>query len=664
MLRRMSIIAPDVSRPETRHGTGSVPRRFPIGAEVQRDGGVHFRAWAPAQKNVAVHLAAPGMALDESKRVVPMQPEEGGYFSCFVPDATAGTLYKFQLETGEFPDPASRFQPSGPHGPSEIIDPRSFRWTDQQWKGVSRENQVIYELHIGTFTSKGRYESALRELDELARLGITIIELMPLADFPGRWGWGYDGVNMFAPTQLYGRPDALRAFIDRAHALGIGVILDVVYNHFGPDGNFLGHFSPDYFSTRYKNEWGEPINFDGENSDGVRDFFVANAEYWIEEFHFDGLRLDATQQIFDASDKHILRVVSSAARDAGKGRGIYIVSENESQQTQLVRPADAGGHGMDALWNDDFHHTARVACTGKSEAYYSDYKGTPQELISAVKWGYLYQGQWYSWQKKCRGTPALDLQPSSFVNYIQNHDQIANSLRGQRLHQLTSPGRFRAMTALLLLGPGTPMLFQGEEFGASTPFYYFADHNSELAKLVSQGRKEFLKQFPSIACSECESVLIDPEAPETFLKSKLDLSERQKHSETYSLHRDLIRLRRNDPVFSRPRRGGMEGAVLAPEAFALRFFGSDEKTAFYDTSLQRLVLVNMGGDLLLTPLPEPLLAAPENCRWKLIWSSEDPCYGGAGMPALKEGNWKIPAHSTVVLVPEADHAIPGPQHSP
>jgi maltooligosyltrehalose trehalohydrolase len=661
----MNTITSHVSRKEPLTRTSPVRRRFPVGAEVQSGGGAHFRVWAPSQKTISVHLGKSEKMFEQSEWVVPMQSEDCGYFSCFVAEAVPGTLYKFRLDAGEFPDPASRFQPSGPHGASEVIDPTTFRWTDHNWKGVTRENQVIYELHIGTFTSEGTFQSALRQLDELARLGITIIEVMPLADFPGRWGWGYDGVNMFAPTRLYGRPDEVKAFVDRAHALGLGVILDVVYNHFGPDGNFLRHFTPHYFSTRYKNEWGDPINFDADHCQGVRDFFVANGQYWIDEFHFDGLRLDATQQIFDASDENILRVLSASAREAAQGRGIYIVSENESQHTRLVRAPQDGGHGMDALWNDDFHHSAKVACTGKSEAYYTDYKGTAQELISALKWGYLYQGQWFKWQKKRRGTPALDLEPSSFVNYIQNHDQIANSLRGKRLHQLTSPGRFRAITALLMLGPGTPMLFQGEEFAASAPFYYFADHNPELAKLVSQGRKEFVKQFPSAACSECESLLIDPEAPETFLKSKLDLSEREKNPETYALHRDLIRLRRHDPVFSRPRRGRMEGAVLGPEAFVLRFFGGDDPTdAFRDPSLQRLVLTNLGIDLCLNPSPEPLLASPDGCRWKLVWSSEDPCYGGSGTPPLEgEDNWQIPGHATVVLIPEADHAIPGPQHS-
>src|SRR3954470_24201806 len=290
-------------------------RWLPIGAELQVSGGAHFRVWAPARQSVEVRLSPPGKAVEESNWIVPMEREDCGYYSCFVPEAEPGCLYKFRIASGEFPDPASRFQPQGPHGPSELIDPNGFKWTDRNWKGVPRQGQIIYELHVGTFTQEGTWAAALRELDQLVDLGITVIELMPVADFPGRWGWGYDGVNMFAPTRLYGRPDDFKAFIDRAHALGIGVILDVVYNHFGPDGNYLREFTPDYFSTRYQNEWGDPINFDAANCDGVRTFFVSNARYWVGEFHLDGVRLDATQQMFDASAENILASLTKAIRE-------------------------------------------------------------------------------------------------------------------------------------------------------------------------------------------------------------------------------------------------------------------------------------------------------------------------------------------------------------
>lgn len=628
-----------------RTDTSPFPRRFPIGAELHPDGGAHFRLWAPTSKQVLLLLDKSPDFSDSASISLPMQAEPNGYHSLWVPTAEPGMFYKFRLNAGAFPDPASRFQPIGPHGPSQIIDPKKFRWSDQQWHGVSRDGQVIYEMHVGTFTQEGTYQAASAQLPELARIGITVIELMPLADFPGRFGWGYDGVNLFAPTRLYGRPDDLRAFVDRAHELGIGVFLDVVYNHFGPDGNYLKEFSPDYFTARYKNEWGEPINFDGPDNGPVREFFISNAGYWIDEFHMDGLRLDATQQIFDSSPLNVMTEIARKVRACARGRSTFIVAENEPQHPRLVRPEAKGGFGMDALWNDDFHHSAIVALTGHNEAYYTDYQGTPQEFISAVKWGYLYQGQHYKWQKQRRGLPSLDLPPTQFVAYIQNHDQIANSLRGIRLHHLTSPGRYKALTALLLLAPSTPMLFQGQEFAASSPFFYFADHNPDLARLVAKGRREFLHQFPTIASPECQRLLAEPESEDTFRRCKLDFSERQRHSEIYQLHQDLLRLRREDPVLSRPRWRGLDGAVLGPEAFVLRFFAED--------GLDRLLLVNLGRDLQLDIAPEPLLAPVEHCRWQTLWSSECPSYGGCGTPPLEmEDNWRLPGHAAVLLAPQ------------
>jgi maltooligosyltrehalose trehalohydrolase len=324
-----------------------------------------------------------------------------------------------------------------------VIDPDAFTWTDTRWPGVAREGQVVYEMHIGTFTTAGTWQAAAQELPELARAGITVVEVLPVADFAGDFGWGYDGVDFFAPTRLYGRPEDFRAFVDRAHSVGVGVILDVVYNHFGPDGNYLGQFSADYASTRHRTDWGASINFDGDGSAAVREFFVSNAGYWIDEFHLDGLRLDATQDIHDDSPEHVLMAIAHRARARAGPRSVLLVAENEPQDARLVRPVAAGGYGLDALWNDDFHHSARVALTGRAEAYYSDYAGTPQEMISAVKRGYLYQGQRYAWQEKRRGRPAGDIAPTSFVNFIQNHDQVANSWRA-RGHQLTSPGQYRA----------------------------------------------------------------------------------------------------------------------------------------------------------------------------------------------------------------------------
>jgi maltooligosyltrehalose trehalohydrolase len=584
------------------------------------------------------------LATDQGARTTKLQREEQGYFSVFVP-ARPGTLYRFRLDGGEtlYPDPASRFQPEGPHGPSEVIDPTAFCWTDQDWHGVALAGQVIYEMHIGTFTPAGTWASACEHLPELAELGVTVLEVMPVADFPGRFGWGYDGVDLFAPTRLYGRPDDFRRFVDRAHALGLAVILDVVYNHLGPDGNYLKQFSNDYFSSN-KTEWGEAINFDGANAEPVRAFFVANACYWIQEYHIDGLRLDATQQIFDTSPEHILRAVGRAVREAAGGRQTLVVAENETQETRHVRSFAQGGYGLDAVWNDDYHHSALVALTGHNDAYYADYHGTPQELIAALKWGYLYQGQFSSAQKKPRGTPALDLPPAQFVQYLENHDQVANSGRGLRCWQLTSPGRLKALTALTLLGPATPMLFQGQEYAASSPFYFFADHSPELAQLVFKGRRQFLAQFRSLMAPENAALIPDPADPQTFARCKLDFGERQRHAEFYRLHRDLLRLRREDPAFRAQRHRGVDGAVLAEHAFVLRYF--------VDGGADRLLLVNLGRDLSLNPVGEPLLAPPTGQRWQLAWSSESSQYGGCGTPPLEtETQWRIPGEALIVLVP-------------
>jgi maltooligosyltrehalose trehalohydrolase len=376
----------------------------------------------------------------------------------------------------------------------------------------------------------------------------------------------------------------------------------------------------------------------------VREFFLANARYWVEEFHFDGLRLDATQSIFDCSGDYIVAACAREVRAAAAGRATLVVAENEPQEARFVRPAERGGHGLDGLWNDDFHHSALVALTGRSEAYYSDYKGSPQEFVSSAKYGYLFQGQRYKWQRKRRGTPTFDLPPEVFVNFIENHDQVANSARGARLHELTSPGRLRAMTALLLLAPATPMLFQGQEFASSAPFLYFADHEPELARKVRRGRAEFLAQFRSIATREARANLADPGDARTFERCKLDLAERESHKDVYEMHRDLLRLRREDAVFSAQRKGGVDGAVLGPEAFVLRFFGEDAD--------DRLLLVNLGADLNLNPAPEPLLAPPEGRLWTLLWSSEDWRYGGSGTPPLEtKNNWCIPGHAAFAMRP-------------
>jgi maltooligosyltrehalose trehalohydrolase len=622
----------------------SYSRRLPIGAEIQREGGVHFRVWAPDWKEVAIVLQTG--AVDEkvpAQTFISLDNEEAGYFSIYVPHATQGMKYSFRLGNNEFlyPDPASRFQPEGPMGPSEIIDPADFTWTDRNWQGVSLEGQIIYEMHIGTFTQQGSWEAAGEELPTLKETGITLLEIMPLAEFAGEFGWGYDGVDLFAPTRLYGRPNDFRSFVDRAHALGIGVILDVVYNHFGPTGNWAPLFAKAYNSQKHKTDWGEAMNYDGENAGSVREFVISNAGYWIDEFHLDGLRIDAVQAIVDDSSEHILAAIAKQVRRSARERKTLVVVENELQDAKLVRSYAEGGYGLDAVWNDDFHHAARVAITGHNEFYHGDYRGTPQELISAIKWGYLYQGQWNERQQRYRGTTAWDIPAARFVTFLQNHDQVANSARGLRAQALTSPGRYRAMTALLMLIPGTPMLFQGQEFAASAPFLYFVDHDFDVAQMVREGRQEFLRQFESLRGPDAELFLIDPCDRRTFELCKLDMSERTSHAEAYALHCDLIRLRREDKVFSAQRGDRIQGAVLGSEAFLLRFFGENGD--------DRLVLVNLGCDFIWTPIPEPLVAPPLGSDWDILWTSENPLYGGSGTGQLNTKLLRIPGHATLVL---------------
>jgi maltooligosyltrehalose trehalohydrolase len=639
-------------------------------------GGVHLRVWAPARRRVEVVSGSGAI-------VAALAREAGGsgYFSGFVEGMAAGALYRFRLDGGEaFPDPASRFQPEGPHGPSQVVDPAAYRWRDAGWRGAAREGQAIYEMHLGTFSPEGTWAAATRRLPDLADLGVTMLELMPVAEFAGRFGWGYDGVDLFAPTRLYGQPDDFRRFVDRAHELGLAVILDVVYNHLGPDGNYLEQFSPGYFTDLHANEWGRAIHFYGAPE--VRELFVANAAYWIDEYHLDGLRLDATQDVHDRSPEHVLAAVGRAVRRAAAalppGRSAFLVAENEPQESRLVRPPEAGGCGLDALWNDDFHHAAMVALTGRSEAYYSDYRGSPQELLSAAKFGTLFQGQRYAWQSKRRGTPALDLPRAAFVAYLQNHDQVANSARGERLHRLASPGCHRAMTALLLLGPATPLLFQGQEFAASAPFVYFADHHPELARAVRQGRREFLAQFPSVADPAALAAVPDPGVPATFALCKLDFGERERppHAAALALHRDLLRLRREDPVFRLQGAAGIDGAVLGPAALVLRWFAPRAAGAAArpgalggaDAPGDRLLLLHLGADMELAPAPEPLLAPPDGCRWQVLWSSEAPRYGGSGTPPPEDagGGWRVPGQAAVALrpAPRADAAARDQREEP
>ena len=509
-----------------------------------------------------------------------------------------------------------------------VINPSRFVWTDRAWRGPGDGGQVIYEMHAGTFTEEGTWRAAALRLPELRDLGVTLVEMLPVAEFPGRFGWGYDGVDFFAPTRLYGEPDDLRAFVDRAHALGLGVLLDVVYNHVGPDGCYLEEFSSSYFSRRHGTEWGKTFNFDDHGSPAVRELVVENAAYWIREFHFDGLRLDATEHIYDDSEDHVLAELARKARAAASGRGIFLVAEDEPQRATLLRPP----FDFDAAWSDDFHHAAHVALTGKREGYYASYRGAPQELVSCAKRGFLYQGQTFPSRNARRGAATGGLAPRAFVTFLENHNQVSNSLRGERLADLASPARARAMTAFFLLAPGTPMLFQGQERGVRTPFVFFADHEPELAQRVREGRFAFLSSFASLGRAEARARLPDPSSEEAFRRCKLGEGG---SAETFALHKDLLALRRSEAALT----GACDGAVLTEQAFVLRFF---------HPAGDRLVLVNLGPEASLVP-SEPLLA--RSGAWELLFSSEDPRYGGSGTLPIEpaSGAWHLPAACAVLL---------------
>lgn len=607
------------------------------GASVEETG-TRFRVWAPRAQRVEVVFTRSDL------EPVALAAEPNGYFSGVSNHARVGEGYRYRLDGAEsFPDPWSRFQPEGPHGPSMVVDPSAYAWHDADWRGLDPSKQIFYELHIGAFTKAGTYAAAAEKLELLRDLGITAIELMPINEFGGTRGWGYDGVDWFAPYHHYGSPDDLRQFVDRAHQLGLGVILDVVYNHLGADGNYLPKFSNEYFTDRHANDWGQTINYYCEP---VRRCAIDNAAYWIAEFHFDGLRLDAVQSIHDPDYPRLLADLVAAARAAAGSRRIVICAEDYLQRADLVRPIDAGGAGLDYVWNDDFHHVARVALTGNRGGYFRKYRGTAQELLSALRRGFLFQGQLDAWRGEPRGTPTRHVNPACFIACTQNHDQVANTLNGQRLRTLTTPARARAMAAVLLLGPHTPLVFMGQEFDASTPFTYFADYTGQVAADLWQGRRRELKQFEQYTGENAQAAIPDPSAPETFERAKLHAGEQSGKGPTWQLYRDLISLRRNDPALARSSTLATEGAVLEPRTFVLRWFDDEHG--------DRLLLVNLGDQLDRTSIAESLLAPPAGRNWRLVWSSDEPRYGGLGVVApLTDEGWFIAAEASSFFVADS-----------
>ncbi|HET8522982.1 MAG TPA: malto-oligosyltrehalose trehalohydrolase [Thermomicrobiales bacterium] len=604
-----------------------------LGANVCENG-VHFAVWAPKAKRVEVELpeATPPV-------VYPLTRRETGVHDGFVPGMRAGARYRYRLDGDTaYPDPYSRYQPEGVHGPSEVIDPSRFQWTDQAWSGLTMDNSVTYELHVGTYTPDGTFAALERELPELARLGVTAIELLPVAECPGRWNWGYDGVDLFAPSHNYGRPDDLRRLVNAAHRLGLGVILDVVYNHFGPDGNYLRAFSDDYFTDRHQTPWGDGINYDGPNSSRVRQFMLDNARSWIREFHIDGLRLDATDTIVDESPTHILTEIGHEAR-AATGRDIVLIAEDARNDVRLIHPVARGGNGLDAVWADDFHHELRVLLTRIDEGYYANYAGSMEDVALALDGGFLFQGRIWLETGEPRGTRVTDEPARSFVFCIQNHDQVGNRPFGDRLNHEINAGRYAVASTLLLFAPESVLLFMGQEFAASTPFLFFTDHEPDLGRLVTEGRRQEFQGFRPFADEDMRESIPDPQAPSTFFSSKLRLSERRTHRETYELYRALLRLRRDDPVLSHPSRQDMHAAADGAELITMHRWHGEE---------HRLLLANIGAKTSIS------LAKWPATGWRVIFSTAQRRFGGSGYrPRLsgrgREQRVEVPARTAVLL---------------
>lgn len=598
---------------------------------MPRPDGVEFAVWAPNANQVDVQIETPaGPSFHRLKRA------RDGVHAGFVAGAAAGARYRFRLDEGDaFPDPRARFQPEGVHGPSEVVDLAAFPWTDSAWPGVTRDGLVIYELHVGTFTPEGTFAALEGQLAELKSLGVTAIELMPVAAFAGRWNWGYDGVDWFAPSETYGRPEDLQRLVNAAHEHGLAVILDNVYNHFGPDGTYWRAYSDDYFSSKHMTAWGEAINYDGPNAGFVRDFVLDNARQWIADYHVDGLRLDATDTIVDEREPKILREIQEAARAAAPARDVVIIAEDARNDVRLIRPVAQGGFGLDGVWADDFHHELRVYLTNARENYYANYEGSLANVATAINEGFIFQGQPTPATGKPRGTAVTDEPASAFVFCIQNHDQIGNRPFGERLHHDIDRRRFMVASALLLLAPETPLIFMGQEFDASSPFLYFTDHEGELGAKVTEGRRAEFGGFRHFADPRHRAHIPDPQAESTFRRSKLRLDERREHAEIYAFYRELLRLRRDDVVLARSdRRATRAEAGGVHLVTMLRGDGDD----------LRLLIANFGA------ATELRLDRFSTADWTPILSSGETRFGGAGMGATIEPPViAVPARSATLL---------------
>ena len=530
---------------------------MPFGAH-KLDHGVRFRIWAPDCRSVALCLEGPSV-----RREIPLKRDPRGWCEIVIDEAGPGTRYRYRIDDGlQVPDPASRFQPDDLHGASEVIDPAAFPWENPGWQGRPWEETVLYELHVGTFTPQGTYQGVMDRLDYLVDLGVTAIELMPVADFPGRHDWGYNGAALYAPDASYGRPEELKTLIDAAHGRGLMVFLDVVYNHFGPEGNYLHTFASRFFDHDRHTPWGAAINFDRPDSRDVRDFFIHNALYWIQEYRIDGLRFDAVHAIEDRSTPDILEELAKTVRQRiGSNRHVHLVLENDDNKAlYLSRTKENRPHWYVAQWNDDIHHAYHVLLTGENGGYYADYADASARLLGrCLAEGFAYQGDPSPFRDGAvRGEPSAHLPPTAFVDFIQNHDQVGNRAFGDRISLLTSPEAMDAATAILLLAPAPPMLFMGQEWAARQPFLFFCDLGDDLSDSVREGRRREFASFPEFQDPEARKRIPDPTIEETFRKCLLDWADLEvsPHRETLSYHRDLLTIRRSEIV---PRLDGIQG---------------------------------------------------------------------------------------------------------
>jgi len=571
--------------------------------------------------------------------MLPMARDDAGFFEVITDKARAGSLYRYRINgENEVPDPASRLNPQDVHGPSQVIDPTEFEWSDDDWISRPWHEAIVYELHVGTFSPEGTFAGVQARLDHLVELGVTVIELMPIADFPGKRGWGYDGVLMFAPESSYGTPNDLKALVNAAHARGLAVMLDVVYNHFGPEGNYLGMYAPHFFTERHHTPWGAAINFDGENGRPVRDFYINNTLYWLEEFHLDGLRFDAVHAIIDDSRKHIMTEIAESARAyAGGDRNLYLVLENGANQSHFLG-APGRSNKYDAQWDDDLHHCLHTILTGEKDGYYSDYADQPHaKLCRSLAEGFVYQGEHSGFEKKPRGEPSAHLPPTAFVIFLQNHDQIGNRALGERLGSLVkNEAALRAATAILLLAPSPPMLFMGEEWNAPEPFPYFCDFEQELATKVREGRKKEFQHFERFRDPAHTDTIPDPTHASTMKSACLDWSrvKTEGHEDWLDLYHRLLMIRRAEIMPLIPEiRFGACSKLEAGAAFAVDWALAEGSVLHLIANLAeepaRLVGRTAGRLIYAThPNIRQTVTKNELAPWSVTWLLERGTLGG------------------------------------